>query len=255
MAEEASAKRHCGQTSDQSGNLDVVHVPGHKREYTVTLKGVALHGKETLEVVCTSEPDKADEMIFRIRRSACGSYPHIIGVDVEFTKDDEPPQMAAVLQISVEGLCLVYHIAAAIKWPKRLKELLQEEKLFTFAGFSIKNDRDKLNLSGLEINPNKHIDIQRNWRVPYKEKPYGSLADVAASVIHPFYSKMKKKIDRKADHKLWGDNPLPDYLIEYAAIDAYATYNSWKIIDNIKRGLEISKEQEVDPYYHCHYAG
>ncbi|XP_073361147.1 uncharacterized protein [Aegilops tauschii subsp. strangulata] len=203
MAEEASAKRHCGQTSHQSGNLDIIH--------------------ETLEVVCTSEPDKADEMISRIRRSACGSYPHIMGVDVEFTKDDEPPQMAAVLQISVEGLCLVYHIAAATKWPKRLKELLQEEKLFTFAGFSIKNDRDKLKLS--------------------------------ASVIHPFYRKMKKKIDREADHKLWGDSPLPNYLIEYAAIDAYATYKSWKIIDNIKRGLEISKEQEADPYYHCHYAG
>ena len=97
MAEEASAKRHCGQTSDQSGNLDVIHVPGQKREYTVTLKGVELHGKEMMEVVCTSEPDKADEMIFWIRRSACGSYPHIIGVYVEFTKDDEPPQMAAVL--------------------------------------------------------------------------------------------------------------------------------------------------------------
>ncbi|XP_073360614.1 uncharacterized protein [Aegilops tauschii subsp. strangulata] len=246
MAEEAS---------HQSGNLDVVQVPGQKREYIVTLTGVELHGKETLEVICTSEPDKADEMISWIRRSACGSYPHIMGVDVEFTKNDEPPQMAAVLQISVEGLCLVYHIAAATKWPKRLKELLQEEKLFTFAGFSIKNDRDKLKLSGLEINPNKHIDIQRNWRVPYNGKPYDSLADVAASVIHPFYRKMKKKIDREADHKLWGDSPLPNYLIEYATIDAYATYKSWKIIGNIKRGLEISKEQQADPYYHCHYAG
>ena len=116
MAEEASAKRHCGQTSHQSGNLDVVHVPGQKREYTVTLKGVELHGKEMMEVVFTSEPDKADKLIFWIRRSACGSYPHIISVDVEFTKDDEPLQMAVVLQIGVEGLCLVYHIAAARKW-------------------------------------------------------------------------------------------------------------------------------------------
>ena len=59
------------------------------------------------------------------------------------------------------------------------------------------------------------------------------MADVAASVIHPFYSKMKKKIDKQADHKLWGDSPLPNYLIEYAEIDAYATYKSWKKIDNI----------------------
>ncbi|KAM3262929.1 hypothetical protein ACQJBY_053214 [Aegilops geniculata] len=163
--------------------------------------------------------------------------------------------MAAVLQFCVEGLCLVYHIAAATKWPKRLKEFLQEEKLFTFAGFSIKNDRDKLNMYGLEINPNKHIDIQRNWRVPYNGKPYDSLADVAASVIHPFYSKMKNKTDKQADYKLWAVSPLPDYFIDYATIDAYTTYKSWKIINNIKRGLEISKEQEEDPYYHCHYAG
>ena len=80
------------------------------------------------------------------------------------------------------------------------------------------------------------------------------MADVVASVIHPFYRKMKKKIDREADHKLWWDCPLPNYLIEYLTIDAYATYKLWKIIDNIITGWEISKEQEADPYYHCHYA-
>ena len=116
MAEEASAKRHCGQTSDQSGNLDVVHVPGQKREYTVTLKGVELHGKETLEIVCTSEPDKADEVISRLWRKLGGRIRRIIGVGVHYTNEDEPPQMAAVLQLCVDELCLVYHIAAATKW-------------------------------------------------------------------------------------------------------------------------------------------
>ena len=133
--------------------------------------------------------------------------------------------------------------------------MLQHKKLFTFAGFSIESDKEKLKLSGMEINPNKFIDIQCKWRVSYTGKEYDSLTDVAASVIHPFYRKMKKKIDREADHKLWGDSPLPNYLIEYAAIDAYATNKSWKIIDNITTGWEISKEQEADPYYHCHYVG
>jgi ribonuclease D len=68
------------------------------------------------------------------------------------------------------------------------------------------------------------------------------LADVAASVIHPFYKGMKKKIDKEEDHKLWGISPLPEKLIEYAGIDVYATYQSWKIIDNMKTCLEISKE-------------
>ena len=49
-----------------------------------------------------------------------------------------------------------------------------------------------------------------------------------------------------------GISPLPNYLIEYAAIDAYATYESWKRIENIREGLESAKEAEKnydDPYY------
>ncbi|VAI06315.1 hypothetical protein VPH35_073265 [Triticum aestivum] len=157
--------------------------------------------------------------------------------------------MAAVLQLCVDDLCLVYHIAAATKWTKRLTEMLQHEKLFTFAGFSIESDKEKLKLSGMEINPNKVIDIQRKWRVPYTGKEYDSLTDVAASVIHPFYKGMKKKINTQEDYKLWGTSPLPANLIEYAGVDAYATYKSWFIIDYITDGSEYAKEREADHYY------
>ena len=50
MAEEPSAKRHRGEMSDLSSNLDDIHAPSDKRGYTRTLTGV-VHGKETLEVV------------------------------------------------------------------------------------------------------------------------------------------------------------------------------------------------------------
>ncbi|XP_073353627.1 uncharacterized protein [Aegilops tauschii subsp. strangulata] len=253
MAEEPSPKHH-GELLDKSSNLVDVHVPGEKREYTRTLTAVELHGKETLEIVCTSEPDKADEVMSRLGMKGGGLYPSFIGVDVEFTSDDEPPQMAAVLQLCIEELCLVYHIAAATKWPKGLKDFLQEEKLYTFVGFSIGGDKRMLNKSGLEINPNNFIDMQRKWKDPKTSKYYDSLADVADGVIHPFYSGMKKKMD-KGEHKLWGTSPLPDNLITYAGIDAYATYKSWKTIYNIVTGWDISKEQEADPYYHCKFAG
>ena len=114
--------------------------------------------------------------------------------------------------------------------------------MYTFVGFSIKDDKQMLKKSGLEINPKNFIDIQRKWRVPTTRKEYDSLADVAASVIHPFYKGMKKKIDKAEDRKLWGISPLPEKLIEYTGIDAYATYKSWKIIDNITIGWDISKE-------------
>ena len=111
-----------------------------------------------------------------------------------------------------------------------------------------------LDKSGLEINPNNFIDIQRNGRVPNTRKEYDSLANVATSIIRPSHSGMKKKIDTEEDHKLWGISPLPDKLIEYAGVDAYGTYKSWKIIDNIVTGWDISKEQEADPYNHCNFA-
>ncbi|XBI38109.1 hypothetical protein VPH35_123246 [Triticum aestivum] len=187
-------------------------------------------------------------MISSLWRKAGGKLCKIIGVGVHYTSKDEPPQMAAVLQLCVDELCLVYHIAAATKWPKRLNEMLQHERLFTFAGFSIESDKEKLKMSGLEINPNRFIDIQRLWRVPYTGKEYDSLTDVAASVIHPFYKGMKKNIDTQEDHKLWGTSPLPDKLIKYAGLDAYAVYKSWNMIDYITDGWEFAKEREADNY-------
>ncbi|KAM3331341.1 hypothetical protein ACQJBY_027388 [Aegilops geniculata] len=254
MGEEPSAKRHQDEPSDRSSNLVDVHVPGEKPEYSKTLGGVELHGKEKLEIVCTSEPDKVDEVISRLWRKLGGMLHRIIGIGVHYTNEDEPPQMAAVLQLCVDDLCLVYHIAAATKWPKRLKDFLQEEKLYTYVGFSIGGDKRMLNKSGLEINPNNFIDMQRKWKDPKTSKYYDSLADVTGGVIHPFYSGMKKKIDN-GEHKLWGTSPLPDNLITYAGIDAYATYKSWKTIDNIVTCWDISKEREADPYYHCNFAG
>ncbi|XBH99486.1 hypothetical protein VPH35_128798 [Triticum aestivum] len=116
MAQEPSVKRHRGETSDQSSNLDDVHVPGEKREYNQTLIGVELHGKEMLEIVCTSKPDEADKVIGRLKMMSLGLYPRFIDVYVEFTTRDEPPQMPTVLQLCMEELCLVYDIAAATKW-------------------------------------------------------------------------------------------------------------------------------------------
>ncbi|XBI46828.1 hypothetical protein VPH35_110957 [Triticum aestivum] len=113
-------------------------------------------------------------------------------------------------------------------------------------------DKQKLGKSGLEINPNNFVDMERKWKDPKTDKYYDSLADVAGCIIHPFYECMKKKMKRE-DHKLWATSPLPDNLSTYAGIDAYATYKSWKTIDNIMTGWDISKEQEADPYYHCNF--
>ena len=107
-------------------------------------------------------------------------------------------------------------------------------------------------MSGLEINPDKYVDMQRKWRVPNNGKKWQALAEFAASLIHPSYKKMKQKINNEEDHKLWGISPLPKYLIEYAAKDAYITYEAWKKIEIVKEGLKQWQEAEDhwdDPYY------
>ena len=137
--------------------------------------------------------------------------------------------------------------------------MLKHGKLFTFAGFSIESHKEKMKISSLPtINPNKYVDIQHFWRVPYTGKEYDSLTNVAASVIHPFYKGMKKNINTQEDYKLWGTSPLPDNLIEYAGVDAYATYKAWSMIDYIADGLEFAKEQEAAKLYdhpYCPYTG
>ncbi|KAI5013085.1 hypothetical protein ZWY2020_028039 [Hordeum vulgare] len=234
-----------------NSEVDDVQVPSQKLDYTKRVNEVDIHDKEKLDVVCTNNPDEADEMIYKIRKRVGGLYPWYIGVDVEYTREDEPPWMVGVLQLCMEELCVFLELMR----PKGLRPLLKEDMLYTFVGFSIEGHKHKLNESCLEINPDKYIDIQRKWIVPYMgRKRFHSLADVADSVIHLFYKRMKQNIHRGEDHKLWGIIPLPDYLIKYAVIDACATYESWKKIENIRIGLECSKAKESEkdydnPYY------
>ncbi|KAI4970985.1 hypothetical protein ZWY2020_001899 [Hordeum vulgare] len=179
MMEEPSAKCERGETSNQNTEVDDVQVPGQKLYYTKRLIEVDIHVKEKLDVVCTSNPDAADEIINRMRMKVGVLIPWFIGIDVEYTREDEPPQRAAVMHLCVEELCLAYHITAATKWPKSLRPLLQEEKLYTFIGFSIEGDNRMLKESGLEINPNKYIDMKHKWRVPFLgRKRFHSLANV-----------------------------------------------------------------------------
>ncbi|KAI5004131.1 hypothetical protein ZWY2020_031374 [Hordeum vulgare] len=197
---------------------------------------VEAHGKEPLCVVCTSNPEEADEMIKKMRLKLGGMIDRIIRVDVEYTREDEPNQRAAVLQLCLEEMVLVFHITAATKMPDWFDGFLKE-KMYTFVGFDITRDQEMLKKSGLEINPEKFVDMQKKWRHPYAHKPYDSLTDVADILVHPFYKHMKQTINRKEDHKLWGIAPLPDYLIQYASIDAYATYKAWTIINLVMKGF------------------
>ena len=129
--------------------------------------------------------------------------------------------------------------------PMELDKFLMNGE-YTFVGFAIEGDKSKLKVSGLEINSDNYIDIQVEWRDPYNKKKFDSLADVAGRMIDIHYHDMKKKINRKEDHTLWGFCPLPEKLIKYAAIDAFATYESWRIIYDVIMGLDRAKRDKEE---------
>ncbi|KAE8810787.1 hypothetical protein D1007_12396 [Hordeum vulgare] len=123
--------------------------------------------------------------------------------------------------------------------PKGLRPLLKEEKLYTFVSFSIEDDKRMLKESGLEINPDKYIDVHQKWRAPYMGgKRFHSLVDVAGSVIHSFYKHMKYKIDIGKTTINSGGSSHWRITSSSMPIDAYATYESWKRIENITICLE-----------------
>ncbi|XP_020153132.1 uncharacterized protein [Aegilops tauschii subsp. strangulata] len=195
-----------------------------RRRYTREIHDVDLHDNHKLHAVCTSKGQDVDKMLSMFRRKLDGMPIKLVGLDVEYTHYVKP-QWAAMLQLCVEKECLVHHISATKDRPMELGKFLMNDE-YTFAGFAIEGDKNKLKLSGLEINSDKYIDIQVEWRDPYNKKKFDSLADVAGRMIDIHYHDMKKKINRKEDHTLWGFCLLLEKLIKYAAIDAFATYES-----------------------------
>ena len=79
---------------------------------------------------------------------------------------------------------------------------------------------------------------------PIQKKKFDSLADVAGRLIDIHYHDIKNKIHCKEDHTLWGACRLPDKLIKYATIDAFATYESWRIIYDVIMGLDRAKREK-----------
>ncbi|XP_020183153.1 uncharacterized protein [Aegilops tauschii subsp. strangulata] len=152
-----------------------------RRRYTREVHDVDLHDNQKLHVVCTSKGQDMDKMLSTLRRKL-GEIPvKLVGTDVEYTHYVKP-QRSAVLQLCVEKECLVYHISAAKDNPMELDKFLTNDE-YTFAGFAIEGEKNKLKLSGLDINSDNYIDIQVEWRDSYNKKKFDSLADVAGRLV------------------------------------------------------------------------
>lgn len=95
-----------------------------------------------------------------------------------------------------------------------------------FASVDITNDRLKMmNTWGIQIPDECHIDLQDLIQLSYPKKT--GMADMAAFLIHEEYAGMKKKFNKK-QHNFWEKNPLDRINLDYAAIDAYVSFELYR---------------------------
>ena len=95
-----------------------------------------------------------------------------------------------------------------------------------FCSVDITNDKIKMMRTwGIEIPAVCHIDLQDLIHYRYPEKT--GMADMAAVLIDPKYAGMKKEFPSK-QHKLWEKNCLDRINLDYAAIDAYVSFELYR---------------------------
>nr|XP_051201772.1 uncharacterized protein LOC127315313 [Lolium perenne] len=164
-----------------------------------------------MKVLYTNSAASVEEWITNAEASLDSSSRKIVGLDVEYDKLSGTyfnPKKAAVIQLCVGTDVLVYHICHADERSESLVEFLH--------GFRISR---------------KYGEIRT------KRRNFKARRMLSGAIIDPIYFEMKDGFGR-AEHRMWANPPpLPPKHLEYAARDAYATYEVYRRLDLFERGF------------------
>ncbi|KAM0849364.1 hypothetical protein ACQ4PT_053801 [Festuca glaucescens] len=188
-----------------------------------------------MKVLYTNMASSVESWLVEAEGVLDASARKIVGLDVEYDKSRDSyfrKKKAAVIQLCYGENVLVYHIYHADEKCPKLHDFLWGWR-YIFARFCIAEDKNILGRADLPVHNLK--DIQQIWRDPEKSwKRTQGLKDVAAAIIDPYYEQMKDGFGN-TEHSMWANAPpLPEKHLEYAARDAYATYESY--VDEKKNG-------------------
>ena len=103
----------------------------------------------------------------------------------------------------------------------------------TLASVDIRNDKLKMRHNfGIEIPADCLIDPQEEFRLRHERT---LMAHMTVALINEEYADMKTKFP-KSQHRLWEKTPLDRINIEYAAKDAYVSYELYRKIRVVNYG-------------------
>ena len=99
------------------------------------------------------------------------------------------------------------------------------------------NDLKALKVSGLKCR--NLVNIQDHHKVWGRDNnKLNCLVDLASAIIGPYYAKMKEESnkDKNAWHSVWHKR-LDEQHVEYAAMNAYTSYEMYRRIVNMRNCL------------------
>ncbi|XLR12849.1 Werner Syndrome-like exonuclease [Arachis ipaensis] len=177
-------------------------------KYVVVFDGLSI------ETIITHKANIVEEWIQQIS----SKEDMIIGLDTEWTKDKNKKTKVAILQLCVEDKCLIFQFFFNNIVPQCLRSFLMDPN-FKFVGVGIENDIKRLKSDyGLECK--NGIDLA-TFAGEKCDQNYSSrgLKFLAKELVG---LDMKKSKDICTSE--WKSKELTKDQIEYACIDAYASY-------------------------------
>ncbi|XP_028765124.1 Werner Syndrome-like exonuclease [Neltuma alba] len=183
-----------------------------------TSKYYVISQGSTIETTLTHKASVADEWLRQVY-SKYGGRHTVVGLDTEWMLREVSLTMkAAILQLCVENTCLILQLFCLDDVPENLRKFLTDSN-FTFVGVQVKNDIKKLRKEyGIECS--NGVDVlevaKREWPEKFSRSGLKHLAKELVGL------EMKK--NKKVTMSEWHVRDLSYEQVEYACIDAYASY-------------------------------
>ncbi|OMO64017.1 hypothetical protein CCACVL1_22100 [Corchorus capsularis] len=180
---------------------------------------VSFSGKN-IETTVTDEASVVDAWISNIRSMYHGQQ-LIVGLDSEWRPNYRKYQnnKTAILQLCIETRCLIIQLFYLEHIPRSLRSFLGDPNV-TFVGVEVASDAAKLrNEYGLVCSRTADVRelAMNSWPSNFSRNP--GLKDLASTVVGLSMPKQKR-----VTMSNWQSRVLNPLQIEYACIDAYASY-------------------------------
>ncbi|XP_071683710.1 3'-5' exonuclease-like [Lolium perenne] len=194
------------------------------------IRTFTVHGGKEIDVVYTNEEETMSKYLKMYAQWYAEEEENkFVGLDLEYTREDpnhEEDNYLAVAQLCMRNHVLVCHFSWTNGECPALRSFLQDQGI-VFCSVDKTADFIKLYYEKIIIPRENWIDIQEIVNVKGLNERgklmRDGMASLATSIIDESYSQMKSKFPPER-HNYWEEQPLSNLNLEYAAKDAYVSY-------------------------------